>query len=119
LSAWKQVNTALFFHSPAYHDAIVNQFLHLRYFAWTQERDKQVMTSPPPGALTPPPDVPVGTVPPTSPSVNGVVGEPHPAKVPGKKKSPGKKSSGKKSAGKKSIGKKSSGKQAGSKKKAP
>jgi hypothetical protein len=105
LSAWKQVNTALFFHSPAYRDAFVNQFLHLRYFAWTQERDKQLMTSPPVGALTPPPDVPVGTVP--------------PGKSPSKKKSPGKKSSGKKSAGKKkSPGKKAAGKNDASRKKA-
>jgi hypothetical protein len=56
LSGWSQVNTALFFHSLPYRDAFVNQFDHLRYFAWTQERDKQRMKTPPHGALTPPPD---------------------------------------------------------------
>ena len=48
------MNTALFFHSQPYRDAFVNQFNHLRYFAWTQERDKQLMKTPPKGALTPP-----------------------------------------------------------------
>jgi hypothetical protein len=57
LSGWSQVNTALFFHSQPYRDAFVNQFNHLRYFAWTQERDKQLMKTPPKGALTPPADV--------------------------------------------------------------
>jgi hypothetical protein len=59
LSGWSQVNTALFFHSQPYRDAFVNQFNHLRYFAWTQERDKQLMKTPPKGALTPPADVAV------------------------------------------------------------
>ena len=53
------MNTALFFHSQPYRDAFVNQFNHLRYFAWTQERDKQLMKTPPKGALTPPADVAV------------------------------------------------------------
>ncbi len=56
LGGWHQVNTALFFHSQTYRDAFVNQFNHLRYFAWTQERDKQLMKTPPAGALTPPTD---------------------------------------------------------------
>jgi hypothetical protein len=57
-SGWSQVNTALFFRSQPYRDAFVNQFTHLRYFAWTQERAKQLMKTPPAGALTPPSDAP-------------------------------------------------------------
>jgi hypothetical protein len=106
LSAWKQVNTALFFHSQAYRDAFVNQFLHLRYFAWTRERDLQLMTAPPPGALTPPPDVPVGTVPPTSPK-SGTQKKPSGMKKPSGTQKP---SGTKKSAGpEKKAGKKKSG----------
>jgi hypothetical protein len=69
LSGWHQVNTALFFHSQPYRDAFVNQFNHLRYFAWTQERDKQLMKTPPKGALTPPADVPAAPTPEPKPPV--------------------------------------------------
>jgi hypothetical protein len=58
-SGWSQVNTALLFNSTDYRNAFVNQFEHLRYFAWTQERSKQLMSEPPAGALTPPADIPV------------------------------------------------------------
>ncbi len=67
LGGWHQVNTALFFHSQPYRDAFVNQFNHLRYFAWTQERDKQLMKTPPDGALTPPPDGPAPVMPAPAP----------------------------------------------------
>lgn len=63
-SGWQQVNTALFFHSQAYYDAFSTQFLNLRYFAWTQERDLQLMSAPPHGALDPPP--PMGNDPASS-----------------------------------------------------
>lgn len=56
-SGWHQVNTAMIFHSAEYRDAFVNQFNHLRYFAWTQEREKQLLPQPPAGALTPPADL--------------------------------------------------------------
>jgi hypothetical protein len=72
LGGWSQVNTALFFHSQPYRDAFVNQFNHLRYFAWTQERSKQLMKTAPQGALTPPADVPA----------------PAPSPAAGKKKAP-------------------------------
>jgi hypothetical protein len=63
-SGWQQVNTAMLFHSQAYYDAFSRQFLNLRYFAWTQERDLQLMSKPPAGALQPPP--PMGNDPDSS-----------------------------------------------------
>jgi len=60
-SAWHQVNTAMMFNSQDYYNQFVNQFLNLRYFAWTKERSKQVMKKPPAGALTPPPPMGSGS----------------------------------------------------------
>lgn len=48
LSAWKQVNTALVFSSPAWRDQFVAQFEALRDFAWANERNLQIMSAPPP-----------------------------------------------------------------------
>jgi hypothetical protein len=48
LSAWKQVNTALVFSSPAWRDQFVAQFEGLRNYAWANERKIQLMSSPPP-----------------------------------------------------------------------
>jgi hypothetical protein len=83
---WLQVNTALFFHSQPYRDAFVSQFNHLRYFAWTQERDKQVMKTPPQGALAPPSDG--SGVPPASAPPSGTTKKPPQKKRPISKKSP-------------------------------
>lgn len=47
LSAWKQVNTALVFSSPAWRDQFVAQFEALRDFAWANERNLQIMSAPP------------------------------------------------------------------------
>jgi hypothetical protein len=48
-SGWMQVNTAMFFHSQAWHDAFVSQFNQLRDYAWTNLRSVQLMSEPPPG----------------------------------------------------------------------
>jgi hypothetical protein len=48
LSAWKQVNTALVFSSLPWRDQFVAQFEALRNFAWANERNLQIMSSPPP-----------------------------------------------------------------------
>jgi PLD-like domain len=48
LSAWKQVNTALVFSSEEWRDQFVAQFEALRDFAWANERNLQIMSSPPP-----------------------------------------------------------------------
>jgi len=48
-SGWLQVNTAMFFHSQAWHDAFVAQFDSLRDYAWTNLRGVQLMKEPPPG----------------------------------------------------------------------
>jgi hypothetical protein len=96
LSGWSQVNTALFFHSQPYRDAFVNQFNHLRYFAWTQERAKQIMKTPPKGALTPPADVSAAQ--PTAPTPAPAT----PAPPKRKRAGPGKKKTAKRS----SLGKK-------------
>jgi PLD-like domain len=48
LSAWKQVNTALVFSSQEWRDQFVAQFEALRNFAWANEQNLQIMTSPPP-----------------------------------------------------------------------
>jgi PLD-like domain len=48
LSAWKQVNTALVFSSEEWRDQFVAQFEALRNFAWANERNLQIMSSPPP-----------------------------------------------------------------------
>lgn len=48
LSAWKQVNTAMVFSSPAWRDQFVAQFEALRNFAWANERADQLMKAPPP-----------------------------------------------------------------------
>lgn len=48
LSAWKQVNTALVFSSQEWRDQFVAQFEALRNFAWANERNLQLMASPPP-----------------------------------------------------------------------
>jgi len=48
LSAWQQVNTALVFASPQWRDEFVAQFEALRNFAWTNERNMQLMSAPPP-----------------------------------------------------------------------
>jgi hypothetical protein len=88
-SAWQQVNTVMFFHSQPYRDAFVNQFNHLRYFAWTQERDKQLMKTPPNGALTPPADA--------RPSSSGGKKPTH-KKTPQSKKTPAPAKTAKKSA---------------------
>lgn len=48
-SGWHQVNTAMVFASPEWAAAFVEQFKALRQFAWTSERQYQVMTAPPAG----------------------------------------------------------------------
>ena len=48
-SGWLQVNTAMVFHSKPYRNAFVKQFDTLRNYAWTNERDKQLMKAPPKG----------------------------------------------------------------------
>jgi len=47
-SAWHQVNTALVFSSPEWRNEFVAQFEALRDYAWANERDLQLMSSPPP-----------------------------------------------------------------------
>lgn len=89
-SGWHQVNTALFFHSQPYRDAFVNQFNHLRYFAWTQERDKQIMKTPPKGALVAPTDAPPSSASIATPTASTAA--PTRRKGPTKKTSPRKKS---------------------------
>jgi len=70
-SGWLQVNTAMVFTSQAFRDAFVAQFNVLRDYAWTNERDKQLMKSPPEG-------VTIGTpVAPTAPPASSA-----PAKTP-------------------------------------
>lgn len=108
-SAWSQVNTALLFNSQEYYDAFVNQFLNLRYFAWTKERAMQVMKEPPDGALTPPPTM--GNDPESS--VTAVI-----AAASVSKKSTAKKSTAKTTAKKSTAKKSSSKKPGGAKKKA-
>jgi hypothetical protein len=46
-SGWLQVNTAMNFADSRWRDRFVAQFNTLRHFAWTQERDLQVMPGPP------------------------------------------------------------------------
>ena len=48
-SGWHQVNTAMVFSSGEWRDRFVEQFKGLRQFAWTRERNIQVMQSPPNG----------------------------------------------------------------------
>jgi hypothetical protein len=48
-SGWLQVNTAMFFHSQAWHQAFVAQFDQLRDYAWTNLRSVQLMKEPPAG----------------------------------------------------------------------
>jgi hypothetical protein len=48
-SAWSQVNTVMVFSSQEWYDNFVNQFEQIRQYAWTNEREFQMMTSPPPG----------------------------------------------------------------------
>lgn len=55
LSAWKQVNTALVFSSQAWRDQFVAQFEGLRDYAWANERNLQLMPSPPPDTGAAPP----------------------------------------------------------------
>lgn len=49
IGGWKQVNTAMVFRSAAWSAAFVNQFKGLRQFAWTNERNLQLMKNPPKG----------------------------------------------------------------------
>jgi len=44
-----QVNTAMLFQSKEWSDQFVSQFKELRKFAWTSERNKQLMPKPPKG----------------------------------------------------------------------
>ena len=46
-SAWNQVNTAMVFSSQQWYDNFVAQFKRLRQFAWSNERQFQVMKNPP------------------------------------------------------------------------
>ena len=46
-SAWKQINTALQFVSPAYQAMQVRTFNHEVQYAWAQERSYQLMANPP------------------------------------------------------------------------
>ncbi|WP_280466205.1 phospholipase D-like domain-containing protein [Nocardia brasiliensis] len=46
-SGWLQVNTAINFGSAAWRDHFVAQFNTLRHYAWTEERDLQLMPAPP------------------------------------------------------------------------
>jgi phosphatidylserine/phosphatidylglycerophosphate/cardiolipin synthase-like enzyme len=48
-SAWFQVNTAMVFSSQAWYDNFVAQFEQIRQYAWTNERQFQMMKAPPPG----------------------------------------------------------------------
>ena len=48
-SAWSQVNTVMVFSSQTWYDNFVAQFQQIRQFAWTNERQFQVMSSPPAG----------------------------------------------------------------------
>ena len=47
LSAWQQVNTAMVFASQPWRDQFVAQFEAIRDFAWSNERDLQLMPAPP------------------------------------------------------------------------
>lgn len=46
-SAWRQVNTALTYNSPARRDELVAAFKRDVAYAWSQEQSCQVMSSPP------------------------------------------------------------------------
>jgi hypothetical protein len=48
-SAWDQVNTVMVFSAQAWYDNFVAQFEQIRQYAWTNEREFQMMKSPPPG----------------------------------------------------------------------
>jgi hypothetical protein len=49
IGGWHQVNTAMVFRSAAWAKAFVDQFQGLRQFAWTNERNLQLMPKPPAG----------------------------------------------------------------------
>lgn len=49
IGGWKQVNTAMVFRSADWAKNFVNQFKGLRKFAWTNERNLQLMKAPPKG----------------------------------------------------------------------
>jgi len=55
LSAWQQVNTAMVFSSQKWRDEFVAQFEALRQFAWTHERNLQLMSAPPKDEAKAPP----------------------------------------------------------------
>ncbi len=57
-SGWHQVNTAMVFHSDTWAKNFIDQFKHLRQFAWDYERRFQLMPNPPAGVTpnaNPPP----------------------------------------------------------------
>lgn len=52
-SGWQQVNTAMNFSDATWRDHFVAQFTTLRNYAWSQERELQLMPNPPAGVGAP------------------------------------------------------------------
>jgi phosphatidylserine/phosphatidylglycerophosphate/cardiolipin synthase-like enzyme len=52
-SGWQQVNTAMNFSDATWRDHFVAQFTTLRNYAWSQERNLQLMPNPPAGVGAP------------------------------------------------------------------
>ncbi len=52
-TGWQQVNTAMNFSNATWRDHFVAQFTTLRNYAWSQERDLQLMSLPPAGVGAP------------------------------------------------------------------
>lgn len=48
-TAWDQVNTVMVFSSQEWYDNFVAQFNQIRQYAWTNEKEFQLMANPPPG----------------------------------------------------------------------